>query len=194
MPALTPFIEQFKNKDGSTYNGAAMLANLTGLSQAEVEWTAKRIQHLTSVERCSKEQAMAVVKAERVNKPWIKSQSGNSTAAFLAIVAFSVISACAYITGYTHGKSKCTTERAQAQTRTETITQVVTVTDKAAVNTLQARLKAYQSATSTLQARIEEARHEAADQSAQPHPAGAPSCALADSLRDDINATLASPR
>lgn len=186
MPALTPFIEQFKNADGSTYNGAAMLASLTGLSQVEIDWTAKRLQDLIRDEHCSKAQALAIVKAERASKPWLH-QSGNATAAFLAIVAFTVIAACAYATGYTHGQSRCKVEQAKVQTVTETVTKVVTVTDKASVNTLQAKLKAYQAATSTLQAQIEEAAH--AHQTTPDAPAGA--CSLPDSLRDNLNRALA---
>lgn len=110
--------------------------------------------------------------------------SGNAT---LAVIGLTVLSACAYLAGYTHGQSRVKVEQAKVETRTETITQVVTVTDKAAVNTLQAKLKAYQAATSTLQAQIEEAAH--AHQTTPGADPGA--CALPVSLRDNLNRTLA---
>lgn len=110
---------------------------------------------------------------------------GNAT---LAIMAFTALSACAYLAGYTHAQGRCKVEQAKVETRAEIITQVVTVTDKAAVNTLQAKLKAYQAATSTLQAQIEEAAH--AHQTT-PGTADPGACALPVSLRDNLNRTLA---
>lgn len=59
------------NGDG-TYNGAAMLAQLTGLPYEEVAWTAKRLQQLMRDAGLPKAQAIAQVKAEAASKPWLK--------------------------------------------------------------------------------------------------------------------------
>lgn len=59
------------NGDG-TYNGAAMLARLTGLPYEEVAWTAKRLQQLMREVGLPKAQAIAQVKAEAASKPWLK--------------------------------------------------------------------------------------------------------------------------
>lgn len=61
--------EQFKNPDG-TYNGAAFFASITGLSQAELAWTAKRLAHLMKTEGKSRDEAKAIVAAEAKSKPW----------------------------------------------------------------------------------------------------------------------------
>jgi uncharacterized protein YoaH (UPF0181 family) len=46
------------------------LASLTGLSEAEVQWTALRIQHLMKTEGKSKDEAKAIVKEEGKSRPW----------------------------------------------------------------------------------------------------------------------------
>lgn len=61
-------MSDFRNENG-TYNGVAALAAITGIDPAEVEWTAKRIQALTKA-GVPKPYILAIVKAERKNKPW----------------------------------------------------------------------------------------------------------------------------
>lgn len=63
-------IEQFANGDG-TYNGVKALAFLSGLSEAEVAWTAKRIQELMRA-GSTRELASAQVRKERKAQPWKK--------------------------------------------------------------------------------------------------------------------------
>ena len=65
-----PAFDTWKNPNG-TYNGAQMLADLSGLSLAEVQWTANRFKHLLHVEKRSKDEAKAIVKAKCANKPWL---------------------------------------------------------------------------------------------------------------------------
>jgi hypothetical protein len=64
-------IEKFKNANG-TYDGAAMLAELSGIPYAEVKWTAARMKHLMTVEGKSKEDTKDIVTKERISKPWNK--------------------------------------------------------------------------------------------------------------------------
>ncbi len=64
--------EKYKNKDGKTYNGAAMMSDLTGLSQEEIIWTANRIKQLIHNENKTKEEALVIVKQEGKLKPWIQ--------------------------------------------------------------------------------------------------------------------------
>lgn len=62
--------DAWKNPNG-TYNGVQMLADISGLSPAEVQWTANRFKHLLHVEKRSKIEAKAIVNAESANKPWL---------------------------------------------------------------------------------------------------------------------------
>lgn len=62
--------DRYRNADGKTFNGIAMMADLTGLSQAEVRWTADRLKQLMLVEGKSKDEALAIVKAEAADRPW----------------------------------------------------------------------------------------------------------------------------
>jgi hypothetical protein len=62
--------DAWKNPNG-TYNGVQMLADISGLSLAEVQWTANRLKHLLRVEKKSKIEAKAIVKAESATKPWL---------------------------------------------------------------------------------------------------------------------------
>jgi len=64
--------EKYRNSDGKTYNGVAMMADLTGLSREEIAWTANRIKQLIHQEGKSKEQAVVIVKEEGKSKPWIQ--------------------------------------------------------------------------------------------------------------------------
>lgn len=61
-------MNDWRNPDG-TYNGIKMLADLSGLSRAEVAWTAKRLQQLMAA-GSSKAEAKAIVKTEAAEKPW----------------------------------------------------------------------------------------------------------------------------
>jgi hypothetical protein len=58
-----------RNPNG-TYNGIAILARLSGLSEAEVAWTAERLRHLRLVEGRTVEEAKAIVAAECQARPW----------------------------------------------------------------------------------------------------------------------------
>jgi uncharacterized protein YoaH (UPF0181 family) len=62
-------MSKHQNPDG-TYNLVTYLASLTGLSEAEVQWTALRIQHLMKTEGKSKDEAKAIVKEEGKSRPW----------------------------------------------------------------------------------------------------------------------------
>ena len=64
--------EKYKNSDGETYNGVAMMSELTGLSQEEIMWTANRIKQLIHQESKTKDEAVAIVKEECKSKPWIQ--------------------------------------------------------------------------------------------------------------------------
>jgi hypothetical protein len=62
-------MSKYQNPDG-TYNLTGILASLSGLSEAEVRWTALRLQHLMKVEGKSKEEAKAIVAEEGKSRPW----------------------------------------------------------------------------------------------------------------------------
>jgi hypothetical protein len=62
--------EKYKNSDGKSYNGVAMMSELTGLSQEEIAWTANRIKQLIHQEGKTKFEAVAIVKEEGKSKPW----------------------------------------------------------------------------------------------------------------------------
>lgn len=64
-------VEDFKNPDGKTYDGAGFLAALSGLDKAEIMWMADRLKHLMHVEKLSKEAAKEIVSKEGKTKPWI---------------------------------------------------------------------------------------------------------------------------
>lgn len=63
--------ERYKNTDGKTYNGVAMLAEVTGLSYNEIAWTAARIKELMLTEGKSRREAIEAVKVEAASKPWV---------------------------------------------------------------------------------------------------------------------------
>jgi hypothetical protein len=63
--------DRYKNSDGKTYNGAAMMSELTGLTVEEITWMSNRIRELVQ-SGSTKESVIAIVKAESKNKPWIK--------------------------------------------------------------------------------------------------------------------------
>lgn len=61
----------FRNPDG-TYNGVKTMAALSGLSEAEVEWTFKRIRTLIIDQKMPRAQALPIVREEAKTKPWEK--------------------------------------------------------------------------------------------------------------------------
>lgn len=64
-------IAQFRNQNG-TYDGAAVLAALTGLSYVEVAWSAKRIKDLLATTNMTRQQVVSQVREEAKTKPWNK--------------------------------------------------------------------------------------------------------------------------
>jgi hypothetical protein len=60
---------KFRNPDG-TWNGINVMSAMTGLSTAEVEWTAKRLIDLMHHQKRSREEALAIVREEAKTKPW----------------------------------------------------------------------------------------------------------------------------
>jgi len=68
--------DRYRNADGKTFNGVAMMADLTGLSQAEVRWTAERLRQLMHADGKSKAEALAIVKAEACHRPWDATSEG----------------------------------------------------------------------------------------------------------------------
>jgi len=61
--------EDWKKSNGR-YDGVAMLASLTGLSKAEIEWTWSRMRYLRQVEGRTPEEAKRIVTQEGKAKPW----------------------------------------------------------------------------------------------------------------------------
>jgi uncharacterized protein YoaH (UPF0181 family) len=70
-------MNDFRNANG-TYNGVKALAAWSGLSEAEVRWTAARIQELMKA-GASAEQAKATVNEEAKSQPWLADQPGAGT-------------------------------------------------------------------------------------------------------------------
>jgi hypothetical protein len=60
---------KWRNPDG-TYNGAAMLAELSGVPQEEVAWMGRRIVELRD-QGVPKSEWQRIVKEEAVTKPWL---------------------------------------------------------------------------------------------------------------------------
>lgn len=63
--------DAWRNPDG-TYNGAKALAKLTGLSEAEIEWTWTRMKALIAEGKPIHE-AKTILEEESKGKPWLKS-------------------------------------------------------------------------------------------------------------------------
>ena len=59
----------FKNPDG-TYDGAAALAALSGLSKDEILWTWQRMKQLRLVEGKTSDEAKAIIAKEVKTTPW----------------------------------------------------------------------------------------------------------------------------
>ncbi len=62
--------EKYKNEWGS-YDGAAMLSDISGLSKKEILWTCERLKQLMHGEGKTREEAKDIVKIEAQNKPWL---------------------------------------------------------------------------------------------------------------------------
>jgi hypothetical protein len=62
-------MDSCRNADG-TYNGVKLFARLTGLSEAEIEWTADRLKQLIVAEKKTQEEAKAIVRGEAKLLPW----------------------------------------------------------------------------------------------------------------------------
>lgn len=58
-----------RNSNG-TYNGVTFFAELTGLPRAEIKWMFGRLKQLQQVEGKSKDEAVAIVKSERLSPHW----------------------------------------------------------------------------------------------------------------------------
>lgn len=63
----------YANGDG-TYNGTKLMAEISGLSEAEIAWTFNRLKHLIHVDGHHKAYAREIVKAEAKSKPWLAQQ------------------------------------------------------------------------------------------------------------------------
>ena len=61
--------EQFRNPGSNTFNGVKAMAAWTGLTEAEVAWTAARVKELIAGGK-SKQEAVDIVRAEGKAKPW----------------------------------------------------------------------------------------------------------------------------
>jgi len=101
--------------------------------------------------------------------------------------AFAVSMACAFGVGYGYKAHRVSLEQAATTATVETaqsvVTKTVKVTDKAAVDRLNAQLADMRDRADALETIINEARH------ASPIPAA--DCRLPDSVRTAINADLA---
>lgn len=64
-------MEKHQNPDG-TFNGVKIFSELTGLSEAEIEWTFNRMKHLLNVEKKTSEEAKEIIRKEVHSKPWLK--------------------------------------------------------------------------------------------------------------------------
>ena len=62
-------MESYRNAAG-TYDGEALMADLTGLSKEELKWTADRLRQLMTNEGRSKDEAVAIVREEAKSRPW----------------------------------------------------------------------------------------------------------------------------
>lgn len=63
--------DKYRNADG-TYNGVALMRDLTGLDDKEVIWTFNRLKELMKGGE-SREAACEIVRKEAKEKPWLKS-------------------------------------------------------------------------------------------------------------------------
>jgi hypothetical protein len=70
MKPSDPFAK-YRNPDRPTYNGAAMLADATGLSQAEIVWTWERLKQLHQVEGRPMSEVKQIVAEESKSRPWL---------------------------------------------------------------------------------------------------------------------------
>lgn len=70
---MTDPFARWRNPSG-TYDGAGMLAEMSGLSKAEIMWTFERLKYLMQAEGKTKEEAKAIVKEETKTRPWKRGQ------------------------------------------------------------------------------------------------------------------------
>ncbi len=70
-----PF-DRWKNPDG-TYNAVAMLSELSGVPAPEVAWTGRRLGELMRAGK-TREEAVAIVRAERPSAPWLTRPAYNA--------------------------------------------------------------------------------------------------------------------
>jgi len=68
----------YRNADG-TWNGVAVMAAVSGLSEDEVAWTFNRIRNLMHHEKHTKDGALAIVREEAKSRPWLKNQPGQKS-------------------------------------------------------------------------------------------------------------------
>lgn len=65
---MIPAFERHRNADG-TYDGVGVLAELSGLTRAEIAWTAMRLKALFAG-GASKAEAKRIVAEEAKSRPW----------------------------------------------------------------------------------------------------------------------------
>lgn len=70
-------MDGFRNPNGS-YNGIKALAAWSGLSEAEVAWTARRVKELMAA-GTSAADAKVIVKQEAKSRPWLGRQPGETS-------------------------------------------------------------------------------------------------------------------
>lgn len=70
---VSSIFERNRRPDGN-YNGVGVLADLTGLSRAEIAWTAERVKHLMSAGGLDAGKAKTQVAIEAKDRPWEKSK------------------------------------------------------------------------------------------------------------------------
>lgn len=62
--------DKYKNANSNTFNGAQMLADMSGLSVAEIAWTFNRMKELRQQGE-TKDSSLAIVKEECKLQPWL---------------------------------------------------------------------------------------------------------------------------
>lgn len=64
-----PDPKKHQNPDG-TYNGVTYMAEMSGLSEAEIQWTWNRMKELRAEGR-SKDEVRRIVRDEARSRPWL---------------------------------------------------------------------------------------------------------------------------
>lgn len=70
--------DKYLNADGKTYNGVALLSDLSGLSRAEVTWTFERLRYYLREQGLPKDIAKRLVAQECKSRPWEKHDAQTS--------------------------------------------------------------------------------------------------------------------